>query len=149
MFISKRVLIIISAVAVLVVGLAVFAFVFFLSQANQTAASSSTPTPAVTATATTKPTLRACALGTVQSISASSFVVSKGAKTVTVMVDDTTIIRSRGKKVTMSDLSVGDQVRVVAQGTCDKTAQSFSAQVVMIVTSTTTPTPTTAASPTP
>jgi hypothetical protein len=147
MFISKRVLIIIGVVAVVVVGLTVFAFVFFLSQANQTSASATVSTPTVGPTATTKPTLRACALGTIESIStsASSFVISKGAKTVTIMVNGTTIIRSHGKKIALTDLAVGDQVRVVAQGTCDKTAQSFSAQVVMVVTGIATP----AVSPTP
>ncbi len=43
MFISKRVLIIVGAVAVVVVGLTVFAFVFFLSQSNQSATSRATP----------------------------------------------------------------------------------------------------------
>lgn len=151
MFISKRVLIIVGVAAIVVIGLTVFAFAFFLSQPNRLAVSSSlTPTPIASATAT-RTTLRACAQGVVQSINASnsSFVLSKGTKTVTVMFDSTTIFRSRGKKAASSDLAVGDQVRVVAQGTCDRTAQSFSAQVVMIVPSTVIPSPTAAVSPTP
>jgi Na+-transporting methylmalonyl-CoA/oxaloacetate decarboxylase gamma subunit len=146
MFISKRVLIIIGVAAVLVVGLIVFAFVLIMSQANQTAAITPTPTPTVASTATpAKPTLRACALGIVQSIGASSFVVAenKGAKTVTVMVDDTTIIRKHGAKVTLSSLAVGDQVRVTSQTTCDKTAPSFTAQNIMVILKkAATPTPT-------
>lgn len=150
MFISKRVLIIVGAVAVVVVGLTVFAFVFFLSQSNQSATASRASTPSVSTTAT-KTTLRACALGTVELIntSSSSFVVAKGTKMVTIMVDSTTVFRSHGKKATLNDLAVGDEVRVVAQGTCDKTAQSFSAQAVAIVTSVTAPAPTPAISPTP
>jgi heme/copper-type cytochrome/quinol oxidase subunit 2 len=149
MFISKRVLIIVGVVAVFVIGLTVLAFVFFLGQSNQTADSTQTPTPAVTSTTTpAKPTLRACALGIVQSIGTSSFVVaeSKGAKTVTVMVDGTTIIRKHGAKVALSSLTVGDQVRVTSQATCDKTAPSFTAQDIMVIikkaTATPTPTPT-------
>ncbi len=68
---------------------------------------------------------------------------------VTIMVDSTTVFRSHGKKATLNDLAVGDEVRVVAQGTCGKTAQSFSAQAVAIVTSVTAPAPTPAISPTP
>lgn len=151
MFISKRVLIVAGVAAVVVIGLTVFAFVFFLSQASRSAASSSpTPTPLASATVM-KTAPRACAQGVVQSInsSTSSFVLGRGAKTVTVMFDGTTIFRSRGKSVTSNDLAVGDQVRVVAQGSCDKTAQSFSAQIVMIVPGAVTPGPTPTLSPTP
>ncbi|HEV2581878.1 MAG TPA: DUF5666 domain-containing protein [Ktedonobacteraceae bacterium] len=149
MFITRRVLIIIGAAVVVAVGLTVFAFIFFLSQAHQTAASSPTPTP--TLTAPTKAAQHPCATGTVASInsSASSFVVTKGAKSVTITVDGTTTFRSHGKQVTVSSLAVGDQVRVVAQGTCAKTAQTFAAQVVMIVPKTVSPALTPTASPTP
>jgi hypothetical protein len=151
MFISKRVLIIAGVAAAVVIGLTVFAFVFFLSQPNRSVASSSpTPTPIASATAT-RTALRICAQGVVQTINSSnsSFVLSKGAKTVTVMFDSTTIFRNRGKSVTSSDLAVGDQVRVIAQGTCDRTAQSFSAQIVMIVPGRVPPGSTPAVSPTP
>jgi hypothetical protein len=151
MFISKRILIIAGVAAVVLIGFTVFSFVLFLSQANRpTASSSPTPTPVASATAT-RTALRLCAQGVVQTInsSSSSFVLSRGAKTVTVMFDSTTIFRSRGRRVTSSALAVGDQVRVVAQGTCDRTAQSFSAQVIMIVPAAVTPGPTPAASPTP
>ena len=154
MFISKRVLIIVGVVAVFVVGLTVFAFVFFLSQASQAATSTPTPTPIATSTTIpAKPPLRACALGIVQSIGTSSFVVaeSKGAKTITVMVDSTTIIRKQGAKVALSSLTVGDQVRVTSQAVCDKKAQSFTAQNIMVIVkkAAATPTPTPAVSPTP
>lgn len=152
MFISKRVLIIVGAVAVVIVGLSVFAFVFFLGQANQTAASGSTPTaaPTATASATAKATTRACALGVIQSIGSSSFVVaeSKGTKTVTVMVDSTTVIRKHGADIPLNSLTVGEHVRVTSQGTCDKKATSFTAQMVsIVVTSAASPTP--AVTPTP
>jgi hypothetical protein len=135
---------------VVVVGFTVFAFLFFLSQARQAAANLTTATPAITATAT-KAALRPCAAGTVASIdsASSSFVVTKGAKSVTISIDGTTILRSHGKKVTLSDLAVGDQVRVVAQGTCDKTATSFAAQIVQVVPNTVSPSLTPTVSPTP
>ena len=152
MFISKRVLIIAGAVAVVVVGISVFAFVFFLGQANQTAASEATPTvvPTSTATATAKATTRACALGVIQSISSSSFVVaeSKGTKTITVMVDSTTVIRKHGADIPLNSLTVGEHVRVTSQGACGKKVTSFTAQMVsVVVNSAASPTP--AVTPTP
>ncbi len=146
MFISKRVLIIVGVVVGVVVGLTVFAFVFFLGQTNHIAASEATPTvvPIATASATVKATTRACALGVVQSISSSSFAVAenKGSKTVTVMVDSTTVIRKRGAKIALNGLAVGEHVRVTSQGACDRKATSFTAQMVSVVVSG-------AASPTP
>lgn len=152
MFISKRVLIIVGAVAVVIVALSVFAFVFFLAQANQTVASEATPTvvPAATATATAKATTRACALGVIQSIGSSSFVVaeSKGAKTITVMVDSATVIRKHGADIALNSLMVGEHVRVTSEGVCGKKATSFTAQMVsVVVTSAASPTP--AVTPTP
>lgn len=148
MFIKKRILIVLGILGALIISGLGVTVILLLTHSNASANTSAvTPTPALTATPRLNAN-RVCATGVISSINTQgqSFVVTeKGAKTVTVTTDSTTTFHKKGVKgATFSALSVGDHVRVTAQGTCDSTATTFAAKAITIVVSGTLP----AASPT-
>jgi hypothetical protein len=153
-FFSKRVLIISGIVAVVLAGVLGFGFAFAFSHANQDQASTPSDTPTTVASVTSVTIdQRACVLGVVQSLSNQSFVVSanQGKRILTVTVNDQTMYAKHGSKASFSfvNLVVGDQVRVNAQGQCNKKDTTVLAQSVVVLTSignpgaipTTSPTP--------
>lgn len=152
MYISRRVLIIVAIVSVALVAGAGAAFAYALTQANSSSANAGVTPTVSSSDTTTTPALsvtRACVLGVIRSINmqGQSFVVqvNNGKRLVTITLDDQTSILKRGKPLTLQGLSVGDRVRVVARGTCDKQTQIVSAQNVNVLAPLT---PTPAASPT-
>ena len=151
MFINKRILIVLSILGVLLIsGLGVTAVLLI----THSTASANTPTVTPTPVLTTTPRLnanRVCATGVISSINTQSqtfFVTEKGAKTVTITTDSTTSFHKRGVKGPLfSALSVGQHVRVTAQGTCDPTAVTFAARTITIVVPNTLPSATPTATP--
>ena len=150
MFISKRILIIISIVGIVILGALGFTTFQLLNQpsANATGISSTvTPTPLATTPGST--VNRACATGIISSIDAQNqtFVVTeaKGSKTFTVTANPQTTFHKRGETdVTFSSLATGQHVRVTSQAACDATTTTFTAKGITIVVPTTptaTPTP--------
>ena len=143
MFIHKRILIVLGILGVLIVGgLGVTVFLLL----NQSNASANTPAVTATPALTATPRLnanRACATGVISSLDTQgqTFVVTeKGTRTVTVTTDSTTSFHERGVKgAAFATLSVGQHVRVTAQGTCDPTAATFAAKAITIVVSGTLP----------
>lgn len=154
MFFSKRVLIVSGIVAVVLAGVIGFGFAFAFSHANQNQASTPADTP-TTDTPVTSVTAgqRACILGVVQSLSNQSFVVSanQGKRVVTVTTNDQTTYAKHGSKASFSfvNLAVGDNVRVTAQGQCNRKDTTVAAQSVVILTSTGNPGAIPTTSPTP
>ncbi|HKF35839.1 MAG TPA: hypothetical protein VKB35_02970 [Ktedonobacteraceae bacterium] len=148
MFISKRVLIIIGVAAVVLVGAISFtlAFAFSHVNANQPATASDTPTVVLPST-TQKAGSRACLLGTIQSLGNQSFVVNanQGTRTVTVSVNAQTTYVERGSQASLSftTLTVGEKVRVTAQGPCGKQVTTVLAQSVTVLPAAGNPTPAT------
>jgi hypothetical protein len=151
-FISKRVLIMSGIVAVILAGVIGFGFAFALSQVNQASTQNNTPTTVGSVTNVTSGQ-RACILGVVQSLSNQLFVVSanQGQRVVTVTVNDQTTYSKHGNKASSSfaDLTVGNRVRVTAQGQCNRKETTVVAQSVAILASTGGLTPISAATPTP
>jgi len=156
MFISKRLLIIISIVGIIALGALGFTIVLFLNQSNANATgSSAASTPTAIATTTRSTATRVCATGTISSIDAqnSTFVVkeAKGSRSVTVTADAQTTFHKRGDTgVNFSSLIVGQRVRVTSQSACDTTATTFTAKAITIIVPTSpASTPTTSPTPTP
>ncbi len=143
MFISKRVLIIIGVAAVVLVGAISFTLAFAFSHVNANQASE---TPTVVLPSTTQKTgSRACLLGTIQSLGNQSFVVTanQGKRTVTVNVNAQTAYVERGSQASLSftTLTVGEKVRVTAQGPCGKPDTTVLAQTVTVLPAVGSPTP--------
>ena len=151
MYISKRILIIVGVSAVILTGIIASVFAYILSQSNSSTATATAITPTPSITATPKPGVRACALGVIQSISNQSFVVAEtgGQQTVTVTVNARTTFHKLGATLSFSDLMVGQQVRVTAQGPCDQQASSIVAKSVIVIAAKGKPTPTLSPTPTP
>lgn len=144
MYINRRVLIIVSASAVILVGIVAFISAYILTQSNSSTANANLITPTPTITATPKPGVRACALGVIQSIGNQSFVVAEtgGQQMVTVTVNARTTFHKLGVALSFTDLMVGQQVRVTAQGVCDQQASTFVAKNIIIIAAKGKPTPT-------
>ncbi|HEU0000747.1 MAG TPA: hypothetical protein VFQ36_07600 [Ktedonobacteraceae bacterium] len=154
MFISKRILIIISIVGIIILGALGFTTFQLLNQPSASATGiSSTVTPTPLATTPGSTVNRACATGIISSINAQNqtFVVTeaKGSKTLTVTADSQTTFHKRGETgVTFGSLATGQHVRVTSQTACDATTTTFTAKGITIVVPTT-PTATPTGSPTP
>jgi len=155
-FISKRVLIMSGIAAVILAGVIGFGIAFAFSQINQASTQSATLTRTPTTLGSvTNVSLgqRACIIGLVQSISNQSFVVNanQGKRVVTVTVNDQTTYSKRGYKASTSfaDLTVGNKVRVSAQGQCTRNETTIVAKSVTILTTKGGLTPTSTAIPTP
>ena len=152
MFISKRILIISGIVAVVLTGVIGFGFAFAFSHTNQASTQSATPTTVGSVTSVV-PGQRACILGIVQSLSNQSFVVSanQGKRVVTVTVKDQTTYTKHGNQASLSfaDLTVGNRVRVTAQGLCTKKDTTIVAQSIVVLAAAGASTPITTGSPTP
>lgn len=154
MFISKRVIIISSIVAVLLAGSIGLGLAFAFSQMHQASIQQATATalPGGGSTTPIPSGQRACVIGIVQSISGKSFVVSanQGKRVVTVAVNNQTTYSKHGNQVSSSvaDLTVGNRVRITAQGQCNRKEATVVAQNVAILaflgglTPTSSPTPT-------
>jgi hypothetical protein len=153
MFISRRMLIIIGVVGVIILGGLGFVFALLLSQANASS-TAATPTPTVVATIPNPTTANhVCASGVIQSVGAQSFVISatkaKKTVTITIAVNAQTIYRKNGVPgFSFTGLAPGQHVRIIAQGICDPSASTITAQRVTVVVSAITPTPTISPSPT-
>lgn len=146
MFIGKRVLIIIGVAAVILVGAVSFILAFAFSHVNANQASTASDTPTVVQPVTTQKTgNRACLLGIIQSLGNQSFVVSanQGKRTVTVNVNAQTTYVERGSQMSLSftNLTVGEKVRVTAQGPCGRQDTTVLAQTVTMVPAVASPTP--------
>ena len=152
MFISKRILIISGIVAVILAGVIGFGFAFAFSHTTQASTQSATPTTVVPVTSVTSGQ-KACILGIVQSLSNQSFVVSanQGKRVVTVTVNDQTTYTKHGNQASLSfaDLTVGNRVRVTAQGQCTKKDTTIVAQSIVVLAAAGASTPITTSSPTP
>jgi hypothetical protein len=151
-FISKRVFIISGVVAVVLVGTISFGLAFAFSHANQAPTTNGTVTPI--SSVTSKPTgTRACVVGVIQSVLSQSFVVSanQGSRIVTVNVNDQTTYSKNGsqKSLSLTDLVVGDRVRVTAQGQCKRQDTTIVAQSVSVLPPIKVPGVTPTVSPTP
>ena len=155
MFIHKRILIALGILAIILLGGLGFTTFLLLTQSNANASSASAAsTPTVLATTSPSTTNRVCASGIISSINAQgqTFVVTeKGTKTVTITADAQTTYRKRGASgITFSSLSVGQHVRITAQGACDPGSVSFTAKTITIIVSNApASTPTAARTPTP
>ncbi len=156
MFISKRVIIISSIVAVLLAGSIGLGLAFAFSQMHQASIQQATATalPAGGGSTTTISSgQRACVIGIVQSISGKSFVVSanQGKRVVTVAVNNQTTYSKHGNQVSSSvaDLTVGNRVRITAQGHCNRKEATVVAQNVAILAFLGALTPTSSPTPTP
>ncbi len=146
MFISKRVLIIIGVATVVLVGAISFTLAFAFSHVNANQASTTSQTPAVALPATTQKTgNRACLLGTIQSLGNQSFVVTanQGTRTVTVNVNDQTTYVERGSQASLAftTLTVGEKVKVTAQGPCGRQVTTVLAQTVTVLPAVGSPSP--------
>lgn len=154
MFISKRILIIISILGIIIVGSLGFTIFLLLNQSNANATSASAAfTPTAVATTSRSTTTHICATGAISSIDTrnSTIVVmeAKGARSVTVTTDSQTTFHKRGVTgVTFNSLAVGQRVRVTSQAPCGTTAATFTAKAVTIIVPTTS-TPTTSPTATP
>src|SRR5258707_14778725 len=130
-FINRRVLIIIGVATVVLVGAISFTLAFAFSHVNANQGSAASDTPTVVPPVTTQKTgNRACPLGVIQSLGNQSFVVSanQGKRTITVNVNDQTAYVERGSQASLSftNLTVGEKVRVTAQGPCGTGCDCFS-----------------------
>ena len=156
MFISKRVLIISGIVAVILAGCISLGFAFAFSHTNQASSQPTTPTEIPTAIGSNINNTsgqRACIIGIVQSISGQSFVVSanQGKRVVAVTVNDQTAYSKHGNQASLSltDLRVGNRVRITAQAQCIRKETTVMAQSVAILAVGGGLTPTSTATPTP
>jgi hypothetical protein len=145
-FISRRVLIIIGVATVVLVGAISFTLAFAFSHVNANQASTASDTPTVVPPVTTQKTgNRACPLGVIQSLGNQSFVVSanQGKRTITVNVNDQTTYVERGSQASLSftNLTVGEKVRVTAQGPCGRQDATVLAQTVTVLPAVGSPTP--------
>lgn len=146
MFISRRILIIIGVATVVLVGAISFTLAFAFSHVNANQAATAGDIPTVVPSVTTQKTgNRACLLGVIQSLGNQSFVVStnQGKRTITVNVNDQTTYVERGSQGSLSftTLTVGEKVRVTAQGPCGKQATTVLAQTVTVLPAVGSPTP--------
>jgi Domain of unknown function (DUF5666) len=156
MFINNRVLIISGIVAVFLAGCIGLGLAFAFSHMNQASSQQITPTaiPTVIGSTTNNASgQRACIIGIVQSISSQSFVVSanQGKRVVTVTVNDQTAFSKHGNQASSSlaALGVGNRVRIIAQGQCNRKETTVMAQSVAILAVGAGLTPTSTATPTP
>ena len=141
---NTRSIIIIGALIVVVLGAAGFGLAFAVSHiGGATATVTPTPTTAPTAVTTTKTKNKngnKKYTGVIQLINTNSFVMTetgKKAKTLTVMVNDSTTYSSTGGKITFSALKAGELV--VVKGMLS--GQTLTAVSVTVTYSGGTPTP--------
>lgn len=142
---QKTLLIITGVLAIILIGVVSIAFAFAL--ANPSRASTINATPTTTLTSPQNSTTKKTRLftGVIQSLSAQGFViVLNGKKMTTITVDSNTKYSSASGHITLSNLTIGETVKV--RGTYDKTTQTVAALRVTVLTPTKkgpgTPTPT-------
>jgi hypothetical protein len=140
---KTQTLIIFGAVLVVLMGGAGFGLAYAVSHMNSGSATV-TPTPTTTATvATTTKVKNKKYTGHIQTLGNNSFVLlpkAKKAKPVTIMVDNQTVYKGPGGKISFSSLTVGEMVTV--KGSLDSLGQTVIATNVTVVPSgNATPTP--------
>jgi hypothetical protein len=143
MFRSKRVLIISGIVAVTLAGVIGFGLAFAFSQADRASTQNIQPTDTPTTVGSVTNVTsgqRACIIGVIQTLSSQSFVVSanQGKRVVTITVNDQTTYSKHGNQGTssFSDLAIGNRVRVIAQGQCNRKETTVVAQSIAVLAST-------------
>jgi hypothetical protein len=136
---TRSLLIAICVLIVVIMGLAGFGVAYVLTHSSAVA----TTTPVVTATATDTPAIIDTATatggrkatGTIQSINGQTLTLMLvSGRTLTVTVDDqTTYMKRKTGQASLSDLQVGQKIRV--QGTFNRQDQALLAQTITILAS--------------
>ena len=155
MFVSKRIMILVSVVVALVMlGLGV-GLAYALSGWSQASTNNTNISATATAVAVIKPTQgprngSRRVNGVIQSLGTSSFTISvdKGKRTVTVNVSTSTKYTHNGQSASFSDLQVGETVTIMgAVDTATSTVQATRVVISPPTKATGTPTPTPTATP--
>lgn len=132
---KKTLLIIIGVLAIILIGVVSLAFAFALANPSQASTISATPTATLTTPQNSTTKKGHLFTGVIQSLTAQGFVlVLKGKKMTTVAVDSNTKYSSASGPITLSNLTIGETVKV--RGTYDKSTQTVTALRVAVLTPT-------------